>query len=59
MSVHDIRPFQTATKFRDKPNTYRALVRAIAHEQAQGRNGHAPLHNARLSTRAPNPENAA
>lgn len=59
MSVHDIRPFQSAKKFRDKPNTYRALVRAIAHEQAQGRTGHAPLHDARRESRAPTNGDAA
>lgn len=50
-TVHALRPFQSALQFKDRPNVYQRIVRAICSEQREGRTGFAPLHDARRAKR--------
>jgi hypothetical protein len=52
--IRQFRAYQSAAeKFKAQPNVYRSLVRAITAEQRAGRNGFAPVHQAKRATDEP------
>lgn len=60
-TVHQIDPFRTAQRYRDKPNIYARLVKAIVEDQKQGLSGKVALHEAFEARRreTPPPKGAA
>lgn len=57
--IRDIRAFQSAAKFKDRPNVYRSVVRDICAEQREGRNGFAAVRQAKTQKPQPDPPNIA
>lgn len=58
--IRDIRAFQQAAKFKDRPNVYRSVVRDICAEQREGRNGFAAVRQAkRPKAQQPDPPKTA
>lgn len=51
--VRDIRAFQSAVKFKDRPNVYRSIVRDICAEQRDGRTGFAAVRHAKRPLATP------
>jgi hypothetical protein len=47
--IYALRPIQSAKKFKDKPNLYQCIVRAICADQRAGLSGFAVLHQARMA----------
>lgn len=59
-TVHSIDPFMTARRYRDRPNLYARLVKAIVEDQKQGLSGKVALHEAfEERRRTPPPKGAA
>ncbi len=49
--IRDIRAFQSAVRFKDRPNVYRSVVRDIVAEQREGLNGMRAVYNAKNAQR--------
>jgi hypothetical protein len=58
-TLHRFRDYQTATKYRDRPNVYQALVRRMVADEKAGLTTRLALQEAYAQTRKDDPKGAA